>query len=95
MKILVSHDIEPLDGHCCSGKCPWRVGMACELFVTALVPLSSKALPGDDRARRSRDCKRSERETRAREGRLQALEKRLAKVASAEARVGETTEKVA
>lgn len=58
-KVVVLRDIEPVDGRSCNARCVWRDGIECDLFLTALVPVSSN--PFETRCLRSSECVASER----------------------------------
>jgi hypothetical protein len=58
-RIVMFREIEPDDGQCCSGRCPWREGQMCTLFFAQLVPVTSSLF--ETRCVRSVECVTSER----------------------------------
>lgn len=58
--VVLIREIEPDDGEQCSGRCPWRDGRRCTLFVTELVPKTARPFEAD--CQRSSECKTAEKQ---------------------------------
>lgn len=57
-RVVLFREIEPDDGVQCSGRCPWREGELCTLFVAQLVPAASSTI--ETQCVRSDECVTSE-----------------------------------